>query len=127
MTHSDTSELTRGQQRALRAMLRSTSIVEAAEEAGLGRKTIYRYLREETFRLELRRAQDEVLAGTTAALVGLSEVAVETLHSVMTDEFASDSVRVRAALGWLSHQREMLEIMSLSERVRRLEEELAGD
>jgi predicted transcriptional regulator len=103
-------------------MLRSTSIVEAAEEAGLGRRTIYRYLREETFRLELRKAQDEVLAGTTAALVGLSEVAVETLHGVMTDDFASDSVRVRAALGWLSHQREMLELMSLSERVRRLEE-----
>lgn len=126
MSQSDTRErefLTRGQQKALTAMLRSTSIAEAAEEAGLARRTIYRYLHAEEFRVELRRLQDEVLAGTTAALVGLSEVAVDTLYEVMSDEFASDSVRVRAALGWLKHARDVVELQELAERVRRLEEQ----
>lgn len=128
MTHSDTQQpdLTRGQQKAIPAMLRSTSVKEAAEEAGLARRTIYRYLEDKRFRAELRRRQDEVLAHTTAALVGLAEDAVEVLRGVMDDEFASDSVRVRAALGLLKHTRDVVELQELAERVRTMEEELAG-
>jgi hypothetical protein len=106
-------------------MLSSTSVVEAAEEAGLARRTIYRYLEEETFRVELRRRQDEALSGVTAALVGKAEDAVEVLHEVMIDQFASDSVRVRAALGWLRFVRDAVELEALSDRVRRLEEVVA--
>jgi hypothetical protein len=108
-------------------MLRSTSVVEAAEEAELTRQTIHRYLKDEAFRAELRRLQDEILARTTAALVGLAEEAVGVLRDVMHDEFASDSVRVRAAHYALKYELDMLELMSLSERVRRLEEEVAGE
>ena len=123
MSQNDTRErLSAGQRRAITAMLSSTSVVEAAEEAGLHRRTIYRYLEAETFRLELRRRQDEALSGVTASLVGMAEDAVEVLHEVMTDNYANKSVRVRAALGWLRFVRDAVELEALTERVRRLEE-----
>lgn len=120
MSQSDT--LTRGQQKALRAMLCSTSIVEVAERAGVSRRTVYRYLQCEAFRSELRRRQDEVLSGVTGHLVGLAEVAVSTLFELMTDKKQSGATRVRAAIGWLRFVRETVELNELAARVRRLEE-----
>lgn len=115
------ADLTTSQRKAIEALLSSPSIRRAALTAHLGERTLYRYLSNDQFRAELRRRQDAVLSQVTSALVGLSGEAVEALHDVLNDAEASDSVRVRAALGWLKEKRETVELQDLVERVSALE------
>ena len=96
----------------------------AAKRCGLTERTLYNYLADEAFRTELHRRQDQVIAATTAALVGLSGAAVATLQEVLTDPDASQATKVRAALGWLKHTRDVVELDALTERVAALEEKL---
>jgi len=105
----------------------TTSVKDAASEAELSERTVYRYLSEREFRAALRRRQDEVLSSVTAALVGAAEEAVETLRAVMLDESESGSVRVRAARELLRAMRRSVELEALADRVRLLEESVGRE
>jgi hypothetical protein len=120
MTDNDKPSLNTNQRRALQALLSEPTIRAAAEKAELGEATIYRYLRDEFFRDELRRRQDEILTATAAALVGLRGKALETLANAQDDDDVS--VRVRAANYWLRHVRDAVKLDDLADRVRALEE-----
>jgi len=115
------SELNPNQKRALAALLTQPSVAAAAKACGLAERTLYHYLAQPTFKAELRQRQDKVLAATTAALVGLSGEAVTALSEVLSNPTATDAVKVRAALGWLRHARESVELSALAERVTVLE------
>ena len=123
MAENGTS-LSRNEMKAIRALLTEATIKDAAKAAGLGERTINRYLRDPDFRAELRRRQDEIIAATSAALVGLSGDMVAELHRIVHDENASASVKARVALGWLQQARDTVELHSLAERVAALEERL---
>ena len=114
--------LTTNQRRALRALLACPTVAQAAKQAGLGQRTIYRYLSTDVFKAELRKRQDETISAATAALSGLTGTAIETLRDVLADPVASHAVRVRCALGVLDQRRRIGELDDLSERVARLEE-----
>ena len=103
------------------ALLSSPTIRAAARTAGIGERTIHRYLADPEFTAELRKRQDAILAATTAALVGLAGDAVETLRDVLQDTEASHSVKLRAAATWLSHTRGAVELDDLARRVSALE------
>ena len=96
----------------------------AAKRAGLGERTIYRYLADPDFRAELHRRQDEVLTATTAALAGGMGTAVQALAGVLDDPECPQAVKVRAALGWLREGRAMVETDNLVDRVAALEKVL---
>ena len=115
-------ELTQNQKKALEALLRCTTIKGAALAAGLGERTLHRYLDLAHFRQELARRQDATIKATTAALVGLSGEAVAALSSILQDEDTPVTVKVRAALGWLAQMRQSVELADLAERVSKLEE-----
>ena len=114
--------LTTNQRRALRALLACSTVADAAKEAGLGQRTIYRYLASASFKAELRARQDETISAATAALSGLAGTAIETLRAVLADPDASHAVRVRCALGVLEQRRRIGELDDLTERVKKLEE-----
>lgn len=118
------SALNANQRRALAALLEHTTVREAAESVGLAERTLYNYLSDETFKAELRQRQDAILASVTSALVGLSGEAVTTLRDLLGSTTASDAVKCRAALGWLRHTRDAVELDSLADRVTALEEAL---
>lgn len=118
---ADDDRLSTNQRRALAALLSQPTVRAAAETAKLSEATLYRYLRQGAFKTELRARQDAILAATTAAMVGLSGGAVTTLQGVLNDPNASASVKVRAALGWLSHTRDVVKLDDLIERVDALE------
>lgn len=121
-----TNELNANQKRALTALLSSPSIRAAAVVCKLSERTLYGYLQTPAFQTELRARQDAVLLSVTAGLSGLSGEAVEVLRATFSDPETSPSVRVRAALGWLSELRRGLELEALADRVAALEERSGG-
>lgn len=88
---AENGSLTRGQRRALPALLAHPTIAEAAEAAELGERTIYRYLNDPEFRAALHKAQDRILAATTARLTGLTTQAVRELGDSL--EILSEQAR----------------------------------
>ena len=119
--------LSSNQRRALEALIATTSVRAAADKAGLGRRTLYRYLGDPAFKAELRKRQDAILSATTASLVGLTYLALDTLQTVLASATATDGARVRAALGWLSHVRQVVELRELIDRIEALEERWGND
>ena len=115
------SDLSTNQQKALTALLAEPTVAAAADRCGLNARTLYRYLADTPFKAELRQRQDAILASVTSALVGLSGEAVQALRDVLTDKKATHAVKVRAALGWLQHMRDAIELADLADRVARLE------
>lgn len=121
---AENGALSANQKRAITALLSEPTVKGAAKTAKLGARTIHRYLDDPLFRAELQKRRDKIVAATAAALVGLSGEAVATLLAVLQDADASNAVKVRAALGWLSHTRDALELDDLTARVEKLEARL---
>jgi len=118
------SELNANQKKALAALLATTSVTAAAERCGLAERTLFYYLGDETFKSELRARQDSIVGAVTASLVGLSGEAVRVLRDLLESKTATDAVRCRAALGWLRHTRDAVELRDLADRVAVLEDKL---
>lgn len=117
-------ELSRNQTKALAALLSHPSVATAAQACGLSERTLFNYLADQDFKAELRRRQGKILAATTAALVGLSSQAVETLLEVMNDPGATPATRRKAAQSWLYQARQAVTLTDLADRVEALEEKL---
>ena len=117
---TDNDSLSVRQKRAVVALLQSTSIKEAASVAGIGEKTMYRYLNDDAFRAELHAQQDAALAAAAAALAGMMGDALATLRDTLQDDDASDSVKVRATQ-IIVDERRMIELVALARDVRQLE------
>lgn len=120
-------KLSTNQRRAIEALLVEPTVKRAAEKAGLGERTVHRYLADDAFKARLRQHQDEAITAAVAALVGLTGEAIDTLRSLLQDKETPPSVRARAALGILAERRKAAELDDLAQRVARLEEELEGE
>ena len=118
---AENGNLTRGMQRAIPALLESNTVAEAAETAGLGERTIYRYLNDPAFKAELRRRQAQILDQTVATMVGGRAQALAALREAMTSDAASFSEQIRAAHYWLGHTQDAVELDVLVRRIEKLE------
>lgn len=83
MTNDDKLELTQNQKKALNALLNCSTTRGAALLAGLSERTVHRYLHLPHFKAALSERQDEMLAATSAALSGLSQIAIEALTQAL--------------------------------------------
>ena len=117
-------QLSANQRKALEALLRCPSVAQAARTCGLSERTLWRYLSDDVFVSELRTRQDAALAGVTAALSGMSGVALETLADLLSDGDVPPSVRARIGLGWLGELRKAVELGDLTARVIELEKHI---
>jgi len=115
-------ELSRNAMRVLQAVLTSVTIAEAAEQAELSERSIYRYLADPGFQERLRQEQDAVLSRITGGLLSLSERALQALAQVLDDEAPSPATRARTAGIILSHCQSMLELRELAQRLIYLEQ-----
>ena len=102
MTQNDTlpclAGLSPAKRRAVLALLGGAkNKSEAAEKAGIARRTLYRYLEDPVFQKALRKADGLVLKGTAAQLIAATQPAVEALRSVAEDSEARASDRIQAA------------------------------
>jgi len=111
--------------RALEALLSGKSVEEAAQQAGVSRTTLFRWLREdERFRDEYRRAGSQLMEGALRRLQQLCGEAVETLAEVMGEREATAASRVTAAKATLELTLKIEEHRSLVNRLERLEASL---
>lgn len=115
------------QERAIIALLNEPTIKLAAEAAGVGEKSIYRWMNEAAFAKAFRRARREAFAHAIALTNRYAPHAVNTLVKVMSDPGAGHSARVSAAVAMLKFGREGIELDDLAARVETLEQAAAKD
>jgi len=102
--------------KAIVALLMGKSVQESANYAGIGKRTLDRWLSEEDFRLQLEKSQQAVFERHVAALAELTGMGIKRLSQILRDDDArpgdwmraceivmretrqSESARVRAAL-----------------------------
>lgn len=84
--------------RALEAMLSCNTLTEAASQAGISRKTLYNYIREdEAFGAAYRAACDQIALEQMESLNKSKERAMALLARLMEDEKQPASIRIKAA------------------------------
>ena len=110
--------------RAITALLSSTTIQEAANKADLDRSTLYRYLDDSDFERKYREARRKALNQAIGQLHAGAVDAVETLQEIMHDEDAKPADRIRAAKLVLKFAMKGAELEDLQDRLADLEEVL---
>src|SRR5262245_58621371 len=109
-------------EQAISALLSASSVEEAAQQAGIGGRTLHRWLREdEKFQQAYRVARREVVKQAQAQLQRATGQAVATLLAVMDDPLAMPSAKVSAAKTVLDFALRAVEIDDLEARVVALE------
>ena len=119
---STSGELTPTQQRAVRALLTSKGVSEAAKLAKVGERTLWRWLLDPGFKVALSAAEGELLDAATRRLLGLQESAIETFEQVLGDASASQAVRLRAAQLVLDYRLKLRELRDVEQRLTALEQ-----
>lgn len=113
------------QRRAIAAMLTAGTVADAADAAGVGERTLYRWLAEDgVFRRALSAAQHKAIDAAVSRLAGEALAAVQTLASIHQNEDVNPAVRVQAARAILAEMQRLREQHELEERVKALEEQL---
>jgi HEAT repeat protein len=121
MTGGHGEKISRKQEAAIQALLTELTVLAAAKKAGLGEKTLRRWLQVPAFSQAYRVARQKQFDDSLANLRAASQDAVETLRKALADP--SGPLRVRAAsaildLGFKS------QLVDLAERIERLEKYL---
>src|SRR5262245_916864 len=105
--------LKRKQHEAIAALLEHSTIIAAAEDCGITRETLWRWMQRPDFQVAYRNARAQVFEAALSALQQASLDAAKTLHKILTDTAAPASVRVsasRTVLEMVLKAREVLEI-----------------
>ena len=115
------SKLGRKQEDAIAALLTQRNIDEAAKAAGVGTRTLLRWIKIPEFDAAYREARRQAYGQSISRLQQGSTAAATTLLKVMVDVATPASTRVRAAEAVLSHAAKAIEIEDLDARLRELE------
>jgi hypothetical protein len=120
-------ELTAKQHKALGSLVSQPTLPLAAAEAGIGHRTLCRWLAEdESFQNEYLKLRREIVNNVTLQLQKSMNNAVNCLLSVINDPEESSATRVVAAKEILALGYRELEVELLEQRLKRLEENSAS-
>jgi phage terminase small subunit len=109
------------QRRAVEALLATGEVRAAAQEAGISRATLHRWLQEPAFLAAVREAEAKALDELARLLVRLGRTAIGTLAKAMSDPATPAATKVRAADATLARLLQLRELASLEARVVELE------
>jgi hypothetical protein len=115
------SILGRKQEEAIAALLVQRNVEDAARAAGIGTRTLLRWLKLPEFQAAYREARRAAYGQSIARMQQASGAAVSTLLKIMVDPTAPASTRVRAADSVLDHSAKAIEIEDIEARVAELE------
>lgn len=119
----DATTLTTKQRTAIRALLAGSTYQEAAEAAGVRPNTITTWMRDPSFILELRQAEQEALEEITRQLLAEGAKSIQTIKKIRDDYRASAATRLRAADIILEKLLHLTELVQLEQRIAALESE----
>jgi hypothetical protein len=114
-----TAGKSRKRDQAIAALLGANTITEAARAAGIGEKTLRRWLAEADFQAAYRDARAQAVTGAVGRLQGLLSKAAGTLERAM--DSGSPGVEVRAAVAAFDLAYRGAELLDLAERIAALE------
>lgn len=112
------------QLKALEALLEGANVQDAASAAGVNRKTVGRWLNDPAFWTLYQVNSRRVLELAARRLTGKLDAAVGLLASVIDDDEAPASVRLRAASQVIDGSLKLLELTDVQERIAALENRL---
>lgn len=115
------SELTEKQEEAILALVSNPNMSAAAEAVGVGRTTLWRWLRDDDFRSSYMAKRREVMSQATARLQQLTGEAAEVFGAVMNDVKASPHARVMAARAVFELAHKGYELEELEARLEAIE------
>ena len=119
------AKLSRRQSRALVALLRESTIRNAAKSAGVSECSIRRWLRtDRDFMHALREVRAAILEGTLAALTEASAEAVTVLREAMRT--GTPATKARAAATVLDQSTRIRESVELARQIEEIERKLEG-
>ena len=109
---------------AIAALLAQRTIAEAAQQVGIGERTLLRWLQEDSaFQAAYRTARRHVVQHAVARVQQATCTAVETLEAIMQDAEAPASARVSAAKAVLETALKGIELEDLEARIAALEQQ----
>jgi len=117
-------DLRTNQRRAIEALAAGATMPEAAAAANVSETTIYRWRREAVFAAALRAADGDNLRELARQLTSASNDALTLLQSVVNDQGAAVSVRVRAAAEILSQRARFYDVVTMQEQLDDVEARL---
>src|SRR5262245_36688187 len=109
-------------EQAVAALLSERTVAAAAQKAGIGLRTLQRWLQQSGFQALYREARHRALEQSLARLQVLTGGAVSALDGAL--QSPDDRVRVRAALGVLAQAVHAAQQFDLAERLDALEARL---
>jgi hypothetical protein len=118
---SENIALPANQIKAIESLLQTGNITKAAEAAGVTRRTIQRWMKDEGFKRVLREAESLALAAVASAMAGNTEKAVETLPKILDDGVATNSEKIQAARAYLGALPQVRVLGSIEQRISELE------
>jgi hypothetical protein len=120
------SKLGRKQEEAIAALLTHRNIEEAADAAGIGARTLLRWLKLPEFDAAYRDARRKAFGQAVARLQQGTSAAATTLLKTLIDPGTPPSVKVRAAEAIFNHAAKAIEIEDIEARVTALEQTTAN-
>jgi hypothetical protein len=111
----------RKKEEAIAALLTQRNIEEAARTAGIGTRTLMRWLQAPEFQKAYRPARRDAYSQAVARLQQGTSAAATILLKTMIDPGTPASVRVRAAEAIFCHAFKAIEIEDIEARVSELE------
>ena len=118
--------MTRKQEQAIACLLTASSIAEAAAQAGVNQRTLFRWLKDATFQAAYCTARRQVVQHAMGQVQQAANEAVTSLRTIMLDDTAPASARVSAAKMVLDLGIKTVEIENLEARLAALEARWAG-
>ena len=111
------------QERAIAALLTAKDVLAAAQQAGVGARTLRRWLDEDVaFQDALRAAEAQTLDSAVRRLTGAANSALNVLMVIMLDTKTPAGTRLRAAISVLEQMIKLRELNNVEQRLARLEE-----
>ena len=117
----------RKKEEAIVALLSQRNIEEAARAAGIGTRTLLRWLTLPEFQRSYREARRAAVGQAIARLQQGTSAAATTLLKMLIDPKIPASVRVRAAEAIFNHSAKAIEIEDIEARVAALEAAAASE
>jgi hypothetical protein len=110
--------------KAIEALGVGLSVTDASEKAGVTRKTVYRWLDDDDFKSKVAKRQSDVLERVRGRLSALAIKSLDVLEALMDSR--NETIRLRASNSVLSRITEILEVLSLEERIEKIESEISN-
>jgi hypothetical protein len=120
-TNKTASGLNTLQRKAVKALIETDTITEAAKVAGCTRPTIYKYLENPVFRYELARLENIIRDASGRKLAKDSKKALDVIREIMDDPNQDARLRLRAAMAWFDYTLKTADTSELEERISALE------